>query len=110
MSTLGLVPEFSIAVGANDVRLVKDNLMSRLIVAGGGGGICSTPDGGLPPGGGRDDEEDGLYTIECWGGQGGGLSIQEDLTSKYVGGCGGYAKATFPLKKGMILYVYVGLS
>jgi len=51
---------------------------------------------------------DGYYILQCWGAQGGTLSIQEDYTSKYTGGCGGWSKATFFLKAGTVLYVYVG--
>lgn len=53
-------------------------------------------------------EEDGTYKIECWGAQGGSISTSTDTTRNDVGGAGGYARAFFPFKKGMVLYVYVG--
>ena len=48
---------------------------------------------------------DGIYTIECYGAQGGGL---KGLGDKYSGGKGGYAKGEFYFKAGTVLYIYVG--
>lgn len=45
---------------------------------------------------------DGLYTLECWGAQGGSYS------TTYQGGCGGYSKGTINLRKNDTLFIYVG--
>lgn len=52
--------------------------------------------------------EDGVYIIECWGGQGGSSVGGLDTSDPYVGGCGGYSKAAFNLKKGMVLHITTG--
>lgn len=43
----------------------------------------------------------GIYTIECWGGQGGSYN-------SYIGGYGGYSKGTITLTKTTTVYVSVG--
>lgn len=45
--------------------------------------------------------KDGNYQIELWGARGGNIHT-------YLGGNGAYTKGTIALKKGEILYVYVG--
>jgi hypothetical protein len=47
---------------------------------------------------------DNVYTIECFGGQGGGV----DVDFRYSGGRGGFVKAQFLLQEGTHLYIYVG--
>ncbi len=48
--------------------------------------------------------QSGEYTFEVWGAQGGTAYNN----SSYEGGKGGYSKGTVTLKKGDVLYVYVG--
>lgn len=43
----------------------------------------------------------GMYTIECWGGQGG-------TYSSYIGGYGGYSKGTITLTEATTVYISVG--
>lgn len=50
----------------------------------------------------------GVYVIECWGAQGGGFTQTGGPESKYSGGQGGYAKASFNLVQGTKLFIYVG--
>lgn len=47
----------------------------------------------------------GVYTIECFGAQGGGINGAEE---KYTGGKGGYVKGDFFLTEGTELFIYVG--
>ena len=47
----------------------------------------------------------GQYELEVWGAGGGG---QHQAGAAGVGGLGGYSKGTINLKKGDILYIYVG--
>ena len=49
----------------------------------------------------------GIYKIECWGASGGDFD-EEDSPDKYTGGNGAYTKGEIELKRGMILYLYVG--
>lgn len=57
---------------------------------------------------------DGTYRLEAWGAQGGGIDLYDKSTwPRYaqgyeVGGKGGYAAGDVHLKKGTVLYVYVG--
>lgn len=50
-------------------------------------------------------EENGIYIIECYGAQGGGI-VQNIY--EYAGGLGGYAKAAFSLLKDDVVYLYIG--
>lgn len=47
----------------------------------------------------------GVYTITCWGAQGGSI---DKLSDQYSGGFGGTAMGTFNLNAGLVLYIYVG--
>lgn len=46
----------------------------------------------------------GIYTLECWGAQGGNGCTG----NSYKGGAGGYSKGTLTLAKTETLYIYVG--
>lgn len=50
----------------------------------------------------------GVYTIECWGAEGGGLGGYGEEAEKYSGGKGGYVKADFYFQEGTELFIYVG--
>lgn len=50
---------------------------------------------------------DGTYTLEVYGAEGGGRRLSGNSSSG-LGGLGGYSKGEIDLKKGEVLYLYVG--
>ena len=53
-------------------------------------------------------EEEGIYKIELWGAQGGGVNAEAIGLSKNYGGKGAYTTGRIELEKDEKLYIYVG--
>ena len=51
---------------------------------------------------------DGTYKIQLWGAQGGASRENNVISTVHVGGYGAYTAGMIELKKGQVLYVYVG--